>query len=64
MSEKKNWPKNNWLKKKLAGKKTGRNIGLPHLPHRAVCKKNKNIGKKIFLDLNIMFKAPISTIPQ
>ena len=63
MSEKK-LAKKKLAEKKIGRKKTGRNIGLPHLPHRAVCKKNENIGKNIFLVLYIMFKAPISTIPQ
>jgi hypothetical protein len=31
---------------------------------RCMQKKNENIGKNIFLVLYIMFKAPISTIPQ
>jgi hypothetical protein len=64
MSGKKNWPKKKLAEKKIGRKKTGRNIGLPLLPHRAVCKKNENIEKNIFLVLYIMFKAPISTIPQ
>jgi hypothetical protein len=34
---KKNWPE-----------KTGRNIGLHHLPHRTVCKKMKILGKIYF----------------
>jgi hypothetical protein len=63
MSEKK-LAKKKLAEKKIGRKKTGRNIGLPHLPHCAVCKKNENIGKNIFLVLYIMFKALISTIPQ
>jgi hypothetical protein len=53
MSEKKNWPEKNRPKYLPAA-----------LASPRCMQKNENIGKNIFLVLYIMFKAPISTIPQ
>jgi hypothetical protein len=57
-------------KKKLAEKKIGRKKKPAEILACCTCltalyaKKYENIGKNIFLVLYIMFKAPISTIPQ
>jgi hypothetical protein len=49
IGQKKNWQKKKLAEKKIGRKKTSRNIGLPHLPYRAVCKKMKILGKIYFL---------------
>ena len=64
MSEKKNCQKKNWLKKKFAGKKPAKILTCRTCLTALYAKTNENIGKNIFLVLYIMFKAPISTIPQ
>ena len=64
MSGKKIGQKKNCLKKKLAGKKPAEILACRTCLTALYAKKNENIGKYIFLVLYIMFKAPISTIPQ
>jgi hypothetical protein len=56
--------KKNWLKKKIGRKKNRPKYWPAALASPRCMQKNENIGKNIFLVLYIMFKAPISTIPQ